>query len=274
MDDGGLVILRLYGLDARNGRVPTDAFTGMIRRFAATIAIFERAYTERRNRSTELNVTSLARENPLVIGLRPEPRVAGYSPTPAMIWTFNEIERIGLGQAPDARVPLEAIDNLIALSDIGDGMREDIAAFSASFNSKRIGFDDGLAKAATAQRKEALARIPAPAWFAGVSKGVLVGELRGVTDLQGEREFFIRKVTGGQSVRCIFPEEMRPEMNRLLFQPVRIEGFLRYDGTGPNAQYVEATSILDLNESERPHLYDRPGLFRDSYYARQPEFPQ
>lgn len=256
MDDR-LVVLRLYGLEARNGRIPTEAFTGTVRRFAATVAIFERAFTGRRNRSTDLNVDTLARENPMVVGLWPETRVRGYSPLPAVSWSLDEMRRIGLGLTPDPRVPLEALDNLVALSDGEDGDREAVAALSATFCGQITRFDEHLAAAAKGRRKEALARLPAPAWFAGMSKGTLLGELRGVTDLSGEREFFIKTPTTGRSVRCIFPEAMRAEMNRLLFQPVQIDGYLRYDGASPQPSLVEATKISDLREGERPHLFDR-----------------
>lgn len=80
----------------------------------------------------------------------------------------------------------------------------------------------------------------------------------------------MRVLASGRSVRCIFPESMRHEMNRLLFKPVKIEGLLYYDGRGPHAHLVEAAHIADLNEDDRTHMLDRTGLFKDSYYTIVP----
>jgi hypothetical protein len=272
--DDGLVTLRIYGLEKRSGRVPTEAFTGIIRRFAATMAIFERAYTAQRVRSTDLNVTTLARENPLLVGLRPEPRVRGYLPGAAVSWAFSEIEKVGRGQPLDRRVPFDALDNIVTLSDKDDDLREELAAFAADYGTHHIGFDQNLAVAAKAQRLAALASLPAPTWFAGTSKGTLLGELRGAMDLGGEREFFVRTISGNRRVKCVFPESIRSKMNGLLWRPVRIEGFLHYDGSSPQAYLVEAIDIVDLNEDERPHLYDNAGLFADSEYPQAPEWSQ
>lgn len=273
MDDG-LVTLRIYGTDARGGRVPIAGFAGLLRRFAATVAIFERAFTAQRTRSTDLNVAALNRENPMVVGLRAEARVRGYLPTPAITWAFGEIERIRRGEPLDHRVPFDALDNVMTLSDDGDELREGVAAFVADFGAYRISFDRKLAAAAKAQRDLALASLPAPIWFAGTSRGVLMGELRGAMDLDGEREFFIRTVSGNRRIKCIFPEHIRPKMNKLLFgPPVKIEGFLHYDGTGPHAFLVEAIDVVEIHEEGRPHLFDKAGLFADSYYTPSAELP-
>lgn len=273
--DEGLILLRLQGRDVRNGRVTTGAFTTLIRRFAATVAIFERAFNGRTRRSVELTIATLRRENPFVVGMHPEARSAAFPAEPALLWTFEEIERIGRGMAPDDRLPLEALDNLVALSDDEDDEeRQGLAAFDASFRGKEVRFDAVMARAAKTQRHAAVARLPAPLWFAGMSRGSLLGELRGVTDLAGEREFYIRLPAGKRAVKCVFAEGLRTRMNELLFQPVRVSGFLHYDGSSPHANLVEATNIEPLNEAERPHLLDHKGLFAGSYFPPVPELPQ
>jgi hypothetical protein len=96
-------------------------------------------------------------------------------------------------------------------------------------------------------------------------QGTIFGELRGVTDIDGEREFFVRPPVGPVRVRCIFPEEMRPDMNRYLFKVVQLSGLLHYDGQSPHPNVVDARSI-EGEPTERPHLLDKRGLFSDSYY--------
>jgi hypothetical protein len=96
-------------------------------------------------------------------------------------------------------------------------------------------------------------------------QGTIFGELRGVTDIDGEREFFVRPPVGPVRVRCIFPEEMRPDMNRYLFRVVRLSGLLHYDGRSPHPSVVDARSI-EGEPVERPHFLDKRGLFSDSYY--------
>lgn len=258
-----LVILRLTGADVRNGQIPADAFFAAARKFVATIYFFERIFDGRERRAIDLNVAMLTRENPMVIGFNPTPRVRGVMPYQSVQWALDQMDGMANGLPPDPRVPLELLDNIADLSDRDE--QPEIVALSASLNGSVVAFDKRLEIQARRRRVALLDKMPAPMWRAGIMQGTIFGELRGVTDIEGEREFFVRPPVGPARVRCIFPEEMRPEMNRLLFKVVRLSGMLHYDGQSPHPSVVDARKIEDV-PTERPHLLDKRGLFRDSYY--------
>lgn len=271
MGDGNIT-LKLSGSDARNGQVPAEAFTSAIRKFAATVAYFERIYTTRARRTIDLNVAYLARENPLVVGLAPAPRVRGYSPAPAIRWAFGQMANLSiLGGDIDPRIPVELLDNVFDLSDADS--REGITKLVADYEGNVIDFNGSLAQFVRARRTVLVERMAAPTWYAGVSRGTIFGELRGVTDIDGEREFFVCPPSGPRRVKCVFTEPMRDQMNRLLFKTVRITGFLHYDGSTPHAALVEAESIIAAEEPTA-HMLDMEGLFKDSFYPLEERWPQ
>lgn len=98
-----------------------------------------------------------------------------------------------------------------------------------------------------------------PPWRAGVSKGSLFGELRGVMDLDGERQFYIVPPSGPTRVQCTVSEELRPLVLENLFSVVRVAGFLHYDGTGPHPTLMEAQAIDGISEPDG-HFSDLRGL--------------
>lgn len=269
---GEQIVLRISGADVRNGQIPADVFASAIRKFAATMAFFERIYTDKPRRSADLNVASLGRENPMVIGLAPASRVRGYSPVPAIRWGFGQMASMPvLGAEVDPRIPVELLDNVYDLSS--DENRDAIAKFAAHYEGAVIDFNGKLADSVRARRTTLISSMPPPAWYAGVSKGAIFGELRGVTDLDGEREFFVCPPSGPRRVKCVFTEKMRDQMNTLLFKMVYITGFLHYDGNSPHPTFVEAVSVSGVEEPSA-HMIDMAGLFADSYYQITPTWPQ
>jgi hypothetical protein len=107
-------------------------------------------------------------------------------------------------------------------------------------------------------------------WQPGVSRGSLFGELRGVMDFDGERRFYIRPPGGASQVQCIFPEEMRTQMNEHLFQVVRVFGFLCFDGRTPFPYLMEADRLEGVPEDQtRGHFSDLRGFFRGMEISEQ-----
>ncbi len=236
------------------------------------MAYFERIYTERPKRSSDLNIVDLARENPLVVSMRPTSRQKGYWPRPAYHWGFSQLSKIGLGGSPDPRIPPELLENVYDLAQVdpGGGVIKTVAQFEESV----IDFNGALAAAVRLRRTELVAAMPSPEWFAGVSKGAIVGELRGVTDIDGEREFFLCPPSGPKRVKCVFTEDMRPDMNRLLFKTVRIVGFLYHGGSTPYPTLVEAEAIAEIGDSSDYRMRDLEGMFNSGYYPIEGQWPQ
>jgi hypothetical protein len=252
------VVLKLSGSDSRNGQIPVEAFAAAVRRFASIMAYFERIYTDRPKRSSDLNIVDLSRENPLVIRMRPTSRQRGYWPRPAYHWGFSQLASIGRGGAPDARVPPELLENLydLAHAEPNDSIVKTVAQYEDSvidFNGEAM---------------------PSPQWFAGVSRGAIVGELRGVTDIDGEREFFVCPPSGPRRVKCVFTEDMRQDMNRLLFRTVRIVGMLYHGGSTPYPTLVEAEKITEIQDHSDYRMRDLEGLFNNGYYPIEGRWPQ
>ena len=103
----------------------------------------------------------------------------------------------------------------------------------------------------------------------GVSRGEIFGELRGVVDFDGEREFYIVPPSGSSRILCIFQESLRAQVQSRLWTLVRVSGFLHYDGKGPFPHLLEADGIDGVIKPEG-HFADMRGAFRDfapSYYA-------
>jgi hypothetical protein len=269
----GQIFLRLSGAPVRNGQVPVEAFALAMRKFAATMAFFERVYTERQKRSSDLNVSSLTRENPWVVGLNAVSRLRGYSPDPAFHWAFNQINLLAAGSVADPRLPVELLDNIYDMS-IGQNETQAITRFTAQFGAEVIDFNGTLANFVRARRIELVSSIPEATWFAGVSKGTIFGELRGVTDIDGEREFFVVPPRGPHKVKCVFTEEMRPDMIRFMFKPVTISGLLHFDGGSPHPTLVEAISIIEMGAPPGPHMRDLEGLFNNGHYPIEVRWPQ
>ena len=207
----------------------------------------------------------------MVVGFDPTPRAKGYLPSPAYSWAFDELSRLERSLEPDARLPVGLLDNIVDLAiNTTDGS---ITKLVASLGDNVIDFNYALARSARLKRDALLATMPAPDWFAGISKGEVQGELRGVTDLEGEKEFFLKHQRGKQ-IKCIFTEEMRGEMNRLLFKTVRISGLLHYEGGTSHPTLMEAAKIHEIADQPATHMADMEVLFKDSYYPIAPRWPQ
>lgn len=271
MDDL-LVKLVLEGTVDRHGNIPADVFLAKLRQFIATMYSFDRAFAERGKRAVDLEVVDLKRVNPAIVAFRPRANVGGYDADASIAWTIGQFTRIQSGDGADVSVPQEALDNVIDLSRIREQKMPPLKGVRVEYGDISVSFDTRMEDNALILRtKRHIA--PAEIWQAGVSKGSLFGELRGVMDINGERQFFITPPSGAERVQCIFPEDLRVQMNDHLFKVVRVYGYLRYDGRKPTPYLVEAEEIEgQTTRSGAKHFSDLLGAFRDYEMPEPSEF--
>lgn len=258
-----LITFVIEGVDERNGNVTAETFLAKIRQFVTTLYSFERAFAKRDQRFIDLEVVDLSRQNPTQVRFRARSRAVGYDARNAMKWTFDQFERIQRSEPVDQNIPQKAIDNVIELSQHRTKTATDFKLLRVEYGETKVAFDPLMGARALTLRETRRSEEPAT-WQPGVSRGSLFGELRGVMDFDGERRFYIRPPSGVAQVQCIFPEEMRAQMNEHLFQVVRVFGFLRYDGATPFPYLMEAERIDGIPQDDtRGHFSDLRGIFRD-----------
>jgi hypothetical protein len=267
-----LVKFVLEGTSDRNGNIPADVFLAKLRQFVTTMYSFDRAFARRSKRAVELEVVDLRRVNPAIVAFKPRSQVVGYDAQASIQWTVAQFAKIHDGEGADIAIPQEALDNIVDLARLREqkmpplqGIRVEYAGLVVSFDSKM----EGNALVLRSERHLDTAEI----WRAGVSKGSVFGELRGVMDINGERQFYISPPTGSAPVQCIFPEELRDQMNGYLFKVVRVFGFLRYDGKKPSPYLVEAERIEGhFDGAASSHFLSLLGAFKDYEMPEPSEF--
>jgi hypothetical protein len=270
MAENDLIRLVLEGSPDRHGNIPADIFLSKLRQFIATLYSFDRAFAKRDKRSIELEVVDLRRVNPAIVSFRPRPQVGGYDVQVAMDWTVEQLVHIHDQGRADIAVPQSALDNVVELARFGDKRRAPLSGLRVEYRGRVVQFDQKMEANALVLRS-ARAIDTGTVWKAGVSKGSLFGELRGVMDMDGERQFYIVPPSGADRVLCIFPEEMRQQMIAHLFQLVRVNGYLRYDGATAFPYLVEAESIEGVTPmAPSQHFANLLGAFA-GYERPEPE---
>lgn len=247
------------GPSERNGAIPAEAFLAKLRAFVTMMYAFERAFTHKDKRQIELEIVDLQRKSPGRVSMKAKPRAKGYDPKHAMAWTFDQLGKLQRGEAIDNSIPQSAIDNVIDLARIREAKMPEVSIMRAEFEGQTVEINDALEGFALALRARHDSGSNTP-WRAGVSKGSLFGELRGVMDFDGERQFYIQPPSGPYRVQCVFSEDLRPKMNDHLFKVVRASGFLHYNDTSPHPFLLEANAV-DGVTPPRGHFKDLKGLF-------------
>jgi hypothetical protein len=256
-----LINFVIDGSSERRGAIPADAFLSKLRAFISTVYAFERAFSGRPARQIELEIVDLTRNSPAKVAMRARTKAQGYPTDAALAWTFDQLERIQRGAPVDERLPRAAIDNVVDLASARAARLPEVGIMRATYKGFAVAMDEQLASNALTLRAERKFE-DRPPWRPGVSRGSLFGELRGVMDFDGERQFFLMPPTGPDRVQCVFTEELRAAMNEALFRVVRVHGFLHYDGATPYPHLMEASKI-DIVEAPNEHLSDLRGIFRD-----------
>lgn len=254
-----LVTFVIDGSEARRGAIPADAFLAKLREFVTTIYAFDRAFSKRPKRQLELEIVDLSRNSPAQLAMRARSTAPGYEVDSALDWTFDQLTKIYEGKPTDPGLPQAAIDTVIDLATYRRSRLPELGIVRAGYRGAVVPIDETLEKHAREARAERESDTRPP-WRAGVSRGSLFGELRGVMDFEGERQFFVSPPSGPSRVQCVFTEELREQMVSHLFQTVRVKGFLHYAGGGPFPVLMEATQI-EATSDPTGHLSDIRGIF-------------
>ena len=255
-----LITLIVDGSDARQGAIPADAFIGKLRAFMATLYGLDRAFTRHNKRQFDLEIVELSRNSPANVGMRPRADTNGYDPHPSIEWGFAQLERLRAGEDVDAAVTQPLMDNVIELARVREGRLPELGFLRANYRTHSIPLDATLGARAMAARALRVIDAKTP-WRASVSYGTVMGELRGVMDLDGEHQFYIVPPTGPKRIACNFPEDLRAQMNESLFKTIRASGYLHYDGQSPFPRRLDADTINGMRESVG-HFSDLRGIFK------------
>jgi len=258
MDDE-LITFVIDGSPERNGAIPAPAFLAKLRVFIAAMYGLDRAFSRRDRTQIELEIVTLSRNSPARLDMRPRSKEAGYDAQAATAWGFAQLVQLRAGGSIDPRISEGTLDNIIDLASWRASKLPDLGVVQIVHGGKVLAIDDALAEQALAARREKREDKARP-WRAGVSHGSLFGELRGVMDLDGERQFFIVPPSGPKQVQCTFSEPLRAAMNEKMFKTVRAYGYLHYGGDSPFPNLLEADRLDDVAEPPR-HFSELRGMF-------------
>lgn len=259
----------LEGSTARHGAIPADVFVAKLKQFVSTIYSFDRAFAGRAKRGVDLEMFDLKRVNPALILFKPRSLVRGYDATASVAWTVDQFQNISSRGITDPRVSQDALDNVIDLATVRKAKVPTLAGLRIEFGSCDIKLDDAIAGQAMALRHSRRLETK-EIWKAGVSKGSIFGELRGVTDISGEKTFWIT-APNGKNTQCVFPETMRHAVQENLWSTVRVTGFMRYDGLHAKPYLIDAEKIEAVVADGELHMSDMHGAFKDYDDADQTE---
>jgi hypothetical protein len=229
----------LEGHEGHRGNVLLHAFISKVHRIELVLNKLERAFIAVGTRRTEFEIVGADKRNPTTLTLKPVPRIKAYNPTPAFQWGMRQIATVARGEMPDARVNADIANDLVKLAtpEGDDGFK----AFWINGHSEQVRFDEEfLAHATRVAKQRTREEAPRDRWHTGASIGSIVGELRAVDDIEGERQFVIVPPAGADAITCTFPEAMRAEIGNYLFKLVRVTGILHYGDASPFPFKVEA----------------------------------
>lgn len=259
-----LITFVIDGGDARNGNVSATVFAEKLKAFLSALYGLERAFADSTKRQMDLEVVGLQRNSPARVVMRARARNNGYDTQAALRWSVGQLERIRNGDTADRRIPESVLSTVVNLADYRGDRTSEISLMRVELGTTAVPLDRVLAGHAMVAREIAIETRALP-WRAGVSHGSVFGELRGVMDLEGGREFFIVPPSGPNQIRCVFPETLRAQMVANMFKVVRANGFLHYDGRSPHPHLVEAEA-LEGQAAPTVHLLDLAGAFPDLEY--------
>lgn len=266
------ITLHMEGHPGHRGNVLAHALVDKLRKLLSALAQAERKYLNAAQRQTEYEIVNAEKVNPTNLTFHPVPKRATYDPIPAFDWTIEQLERIEGGQDIDDR-----LDAYFAwtLAELAERKREDdYTRLWISDGHKTINLDAQFkARSELIAAKKTEQETP-PQWYEGASLGTIVGDLREVSDIEGEHQFVIIPPIGADRITCTFPEAKRELMRTYLFKTVRVFGRLNYTKRSPFPDRVEMENIEAASEFESPpHLLDLRGLFK-GIERSDPDFGQ
>jgi hypothetical protein len=257
------ITIHIEGHVGHRGNPLAHALVAKLRLLLTALSRAERCYGERGRRQTDYEVTDIGKRNPAHFTLHPVPRVANYDPIPAFNWTVEQLESVAVGRNVDDRV-----DALLArtFAEISERKHEDdYSKLWLSVNGQTIELDDQFHARSTVLAAVKTERERLAPWFEGVSYGSVVGDLREVSDIDGEHRFVIIPPVGAARIDCVFPESERERMRDYLFRTVRVTGRIRYAESSPFPIAIDMDHIEFASEFvEPPHLLELRGVFKDA----------
>ena len=254
-----LITFVIDGADARNGNVSATVFASKLQAFLAALYGLERAFADASKRQMDLEIVNLQRSSPARVVMRARSKAQGYDTGAALRWSVNQLARIRNGDPADRRISESALASVVNLAEYRTDKASEISAMRVELGAAAVPLDRVLADRAKMARENAIEVRAAP-WKAGVSQGAIFGELRGVMDLDGTREFYICPPSGPAQIKCIFGEALRGQMVANLFKVVRASGYLHYDGRSAHPYLLEAEA-LEGQPSPAVHILDLAGAF-------------
>ena len=252
----------LEGHEGHRGNVLVHSFLSKVHRLTLVLNKMERAFIDSGVRQTDFEITAADKRNPTTLTLKPVSRVKSYDPEPAFHWSIGQIAAVARGEKPDERIRGDIARDLVKLAtkDSEDGYE----AFWINGHTEAVRFDQSfLDKALSIVEEISKAETP-PRWHIGASLGSIVGQLKAVDDIDDKSEFVIVPPTGAEAITCIFPSSMRDEMDRYLFQTVRVEGVLHYGEDSPFPFRVDTKPngiALYPSQLKRSSLEEMRGMF-------------
>lgn len=260
-----LVTLRLDGADEHQGHVMAHALKEKLDQFLKTFGSFERTYLQERTRQTDFEVVTLSHNSPTMMGFKPVARTRKYLPTPTVIWTLDQWDKIARGQRPDDIVDEDLVADVADLAQRADPLA--YAKFFVSYGQKAILFDETAHNNALKLRLDMHAKTPALPWRQGTTRGTVAGTLESVINAEQERQIVICPFFGPHQITCQFTDDLKDQIRAALFNVVKITGLMHYSVASPHPVLIEVQSIERVAvQDDAPRFLDAGGLFKEGVY--------
>jgi hypothetical protein len=253
--------LHIEGHPGHRGNVLAHALVDKLRRLLSALAQAERKYLDVSQRQTEYELVNAEKVNPTNFTFHPVSKRATYDPIPAFEWTLEQLERVEAGQDIDDRLDASFAQTLAELAE--KKRDDDYSRLWLTDGQRTINLDARFKARSELIAAKKIDEETPPQWFEGASLGTVVGDLREVSDIEGEHQFVIIPPIGADRITCTFPEAKRELMRTYLFKTVRVYGRLNYAKDSPFPVRVEMEDIEAASEFDNPpHLLDLRGLFK------------
>ena len=253
----------LEGHEGHQGNVLGRAYVTKLSKLLNVMAKMERAFLDGGNKKTDFEIVEAKKYNPTTITFKPVPTAKNYNPIPAFDWGLEQIETIGRGERPDAKVKSGVVKDVAELSkESGDLSYKN---FWINGQTDPIRFDDNFYVNALTVANEMAKEESATVWFSGVSRGEVVGTLEKIDNLDADQEFYIVPPVGAERIRCKFPESIKDDLGNYAFKMVRVHGDIHYSETSPYPQFIVllAGGISEVAPRQKEkNLRDLRGIFK------------
>lgn len=252
----------IEGHEGHRGNALAHALVAKLGQLLGALAQFERKYLQNTKRRTDYEIVDTKKWNPTELVLRPVPKVMRYDPIPAFDWTIEQFESLAKGKVLDDRIDAMLADSLVSLAEKNN--QNDYSKFWLDVDGIRVDLDETFRLNAlkVAEQKKDIEKAD-HLWVRGVSFGSVVGEIRQISDLDGEQRFVITPPLGSKHIECTFKEEDRELMRTNLWKVVRVHGLLHYSDASPFPYAVDMVQIDQMPSGEkRISLRELRGIFK------------